>query len=155
MGFKDICPTWTWTWFERQHRKPFCFKIQESIHKIGSEVFLQGPVPIYQARLSLSYAPHISEVYNNIGLNRALKVGCKYRMLFFGSQENFLLQKYSVSNFSIYTVVVVVIVVAVMAILVVVFLFHHCWCYVVFQFLLSPLLISIKKKNIVERGRLR
>ena len=47
-------------------------------------------------------------------------------MLFFGSQENFLLQKYSVSNFSIYTVVVVVIVVAVMAILVVVFLFHHC-----------------------------
>ena len=33
--------------FDRQHWKPFCL-IHESIYKISSEVFLQGPVPIYQ-----------------------------------------------------------------------------------------------------------
>ena len=77
------------------------------------------------SRFSLSYAPHTSEVYNNIGLNSVLKSLLQVSIDNFGSQENFLLQNYSVSNFSTYTVVVVI-VVAAMAILIVVFIFHHC-----------------------------
>ena len=101
------------------------------------------------SRFSLSYAPHTSEVYNNIGLNRALKSLLQVSIdNFLEVKKTFYCKNTASPVFSIYTVVVVI-VVAAMAILVVVFIFHHCWC--CFQFLLSPLLISIKNRNILHR----
>ena len=76
------------------------------------------------SRFSLSYAPHTSEVYNNIGLNSALKSLLQVSIDNFWKSRKLFVAKIQRLHFTIYTVVVIV--VAPMAILVVVFIFHHC-----------------------------